>query len=119
MAGADRLGDEIEGRAYGRGDVLDQDVDPIAERVEPRAPRRVLEVEDEARLVRVAEEIGQRPLRRDGLTGVSAARLDLHHLGTQVGEDPAGQRPAEVGEIEDAEMSERPGHSGRCHHVTG
>jgi len=77
----------------------------------------VLEIERDAALVRVAEEIGERAIGGDDATGerrreptrISARRLDLGDVGAEVGEHPAGEGPAQIGEIEDVEMLEQSG----------
>jgi hypothetical protein len=115
MAGTHRLRGEVMGGALGGRRVLDQDVRLIAERVEPPPPGRVVEIKRDAALVRVAEQVRERAVRRDDATGerrgepprIPARRLDLDDVGAQVGEHPASERSAQVGEIEDAEMLER------------
>src|SRR5436309_2857133 len=69
-------------------------------------------VERDALLVTVEREEGDRHAVR-GRVAVAALvaaarRLDLDHLGTQVGEDRGAERPRqEAGQVEDADSGER------------
>src|SRR6266446_1909374 len=72
----------------------------------------VPQVERDALLVAVEREEGDRHAVR-GRVAVAALvaaarRLDLDHLGTQVGEDRGAERPRqEAGQVEDADAGER------------
>jgi hypothetical protein len=47
-----------------------------------------------------------RPVLREGseMAGrIAAGRLDLDHVGAEVGQQPPGQRALEIGQIEDAQ----------------
>src|SRR3989442_15828152 len=44
---------------------------------------------------------------RDEAPRIAARRLDLHHVGTQVGEEPPRECAPQIGQIDDAKMCER------------
>jgi hypothetical protein len=95
-------------------EVLDQHVGALAELAEAAPAAGVVQVEHRAALVRVAVEerqraIGRGDAAREGRNEaprVAARRLDLDHLGAQVGEEPPRECAAEVGQVDDAEVSE-------------
>jgi hypothetical protein len=117
MAGTHRFRGEVIGGARGVRRVLDQDVHLIAESVEPPPAGRVLEIERDAALVHVTEQVRERAVRRDDVArerrgeplGIPARRLDLDDVGAEVGEHSAGERSAQVGEVKDGQMLERSG----------
>ena len=119
MALAHGLGGEVEHLAAIRAVVLEQDVGGVAQGAKARRVGGGVQIEGERALVEVAIDEGERPLgsgdaaheRRLLAAGVAAGRLDLDHVGAEVGEQPPRQRAAQVGEIDDAQVRERPGHA--------
>ncbi len=106
------LGGEAPARQRAPGEVLGQHVDVGQEAAHERAALGVPQVERDALLVAVEREEGDRHAGR-GRVAVAALvaaarRLDLDHLGTQVGEDRGAERPRqEAGQVEDADADER------------
>ena len=100
-------------------EVLDQDVGPLAERAEAVPAAGLVQVEHCAPLVRVAVEkreraIGRRNAAREGrdeAPRIAARRLDLHHVGTQVGEEPPRECAPQIGQVDDVKMCERRRHA--------
>ncbi len=95
----DVVGAERESGALPAVEVLDEHVGPGQERLEPSAPHRVGEVEDDAQLVRVAIRVRER---------IGCGRgFDADHVGAEVGEDAGTERTAQVGEIDDLQPGQR------------
>ena len=95
------------------------DVSGVAQRAEARRVGGGVQVERERALVEIAVDERERTIRcRDaaGERGVQAARiaarrLDLDDVGAEVGEQAAGEGVAQIGEIDDAQVREGPGHA--------
>ena len=100
-------------------EVLDQDVGVRAEVAEAPPAARVVQIDDCPPLAGVPEEEGQRAVKgryvagegRAEPAGVQAQRLDLDHVGAQVGEDTTRQSASQVDHLDDTEVSERGGHA--------
>ena len=115
MAPADEVGRETR-----VGRVLDEDVRTVTERGEARPPRGVVEIEDDAALSQVPKQEGERTVRSRNVAGegcrepvgIGTRPLDPDHVGAEVGEHAAGERAAEIGQVDDTEMRERPGRHG-------
>jgi hypothetical protein len=105
------------GRALPR-QVVEQHVGLGAQAREPRRGGRLVAVEHETTLVGVPIEKRKRPVRCGRPTrertshppDVAAVELDLHDVGAEIAEDAGGERPTNVGAVDDAEMGERAGH---------
>ena len=112
-----RLGVEAERKSPEPGMAVDQDVGPIDQPVELRATLRRIRVETHAALVGVQREEEPAALRIDRASGeraaasrdVSRRRLDIHHVGPVVAEQPRskGARDA-LPQLEDADLREGP-----------
>jgi len=80
-------------------EILDEHVGLRQQRIESRPSRRIVEVDDDHPLVRVAVRV------RQGVGWVGG--LDAEHLGAEVGEDAGTERTAQVGEVDDVQPGER------------
>src|SRR5881628_2799366 len=93
---------------------LDEDICRGQECRESFAVDRRAEIENEAPLVRIRINEGEAALRMLDISGkrrqqpvrVAARRLDLDHVGAQVGELPRRIGGGDVTEFDDAEMAE-------------
>ena len=120
VVGADAVVVEPEPRQAPRLEVLDEDVGPPGELAGRRPVVVVLEVQRHRALVAVDPEVVRRDAvahRRAPRPGVVAAgRLDLDHLGAEVGEEHrrvgAGEDPGEVGDEEPGERTGPVRHGG-------
>src|SRR5262249_54836904 len=98
-------------------EVLDQDIRLVAQREKAMPALGIVEVDRGATLVGVAEEkgqgaIGSGPVVHEGRTEAArfaAGRLDLDHVGAEIGEEAARKRTAQIGELDHANVGERPG----------
>src|SRR5438094_644416 len=101
--------------------VLDQDARALAEAKEAAPAAGVVQVELHAALVGVAVEEGERPVLprhashegRSQPVGVATGGLHLDDVGAEVGEQPAGERAAQVGQVDDAQVGQGAGHAAR------
>ena len=108
---------ETPARQRAAGEVLDQDVEVRQQAAQQRATLVLSQVERDALLAAVEREEEDRHAvdRRIAVAPLVAAlrRLDLHHLGAQVGEDRGAERPGEKArQVEDPDARER-AHRGR------
>jgi len=106
------FGRQAPARQRAPGEVLGEHVDVREEAAHQRAPLGVPQVERDALLVAVEREEGDRHAVGGGVPVAAlvarARRLDLDHLGAQVGEDRGAERPGqEAGQVEDADAGER------------
>ena len=75
----------------------------------------VVQVERDATLVRIPIQERQRPVGRRCVAGergtqasrIAGWRLDLEHVGAEVGQHPAGERAADVGQLHHANVGQR------------
>ena len=111
----DRGGVEAEGGHHARGRRLDEHVGTRGQVAQRRPPVVVGQVEHDAALAQAPGLPEQRTLgvalapvdeRRHESRGAPAGRLDLDHLGTQVGENPPGRLGQRPGEVEHPEVGE-------------
>jgi hypothetical protein len=99
----DRQGLEIDTEAlrHAGPEALDGDVGVRRQLLDDLRRLGVLQVEREAALVAVLHAELHRHV---AAAGIAARRLDLDHVGPQVGEDRRGERPGdEHGEVDDAD----------------
>jgi hypothetical protein len=73
-----------------RPEAFDDDVRPLHQFFHHRGAMRFLEIDGEAALVAIFRPELNRDVRAPG---IATRRLDLDHLGAEVGEDRRGERP--------------------------
>ena len=115
MARSHLVGREPVASRRGGSEVLDQHVGAVAELEETVPAVGVVQVERDAALVRVAIQERQRAVGRRCVAGergpqatrIAGRRLDLEHVGAEVGQHAAGERAAQVGQLDDAHVGQR------------
>ena len=108
---------EAEGPSPVRRGVVQDDVRAHGESAARRAPFRRLQVEDDGALAAVqGDEVAADPGRdgQDVPVAVTARRLDLDHLRTEVGQKDAAERARDVlGVLDDSHPAQRAGQGHR------